>query len=193
MHDYLPTMPIEGNYYKFTRLGHEEVVELLEMAAILMTEGFERLQMRVSFVREISKGIALNEKGELDPEQAKSYMGMLTMAFGVRDFYNKFISMCSRILYKTDEEGKLRGDYVSLADFKDRDLFPAFTLPQLCLYLIVHPDFELLKGAVVAGASIPFFRQALEDVSDLANEGLSEAMKKLNENQTPPENDATPS
>lgn len=195
IHDYIPVLPIEGNFYKFTRLGHQEVVDLLELAAILLTEGFERVQLRVNFVREISQGIALNEKGELDPQRAKEYLGMLTMAFGVRDFYNKFIQLLSNITYKCNEDGSYEGKkvYVTTDEFKDRDLFPGFTLPQLALYLLVHPDFHLMKEAVVAGMAIPFFRQAIEDVSALADEGLTAAMEKLSENPSPMESEDTPS
>lgn len=190
IHEHIPLIgPIEGNYYKFTRLGHQDVVTLLELAALLLTEGFERLQLRVSFVRELSQGIALDENGELDPQKAKEYMGMLTMAFGIQDFYNKFVGFLSEITYKTDESGREKRAFVTVEEFKDRDLFPALTLPQLLLYLLVHPDFFLLKEAVVAGMAIPFFHQALEDVSALADEGLTEAMSKLQTNLSPASGD----
>lgn len=192
VYDHIPVMEIEGNYYKYKRLGQKAIPELMQLAAMFLTDGFERLQIRVKFLKELAGGFSLNEKGELDAQQLQQYMGLLTIAFGTGELLSRFHGFCSRNLRKTNADGTERGALVTIEELEDDELFPAYTLVQLVVWMTFHPDFELLKAAVVEGVKIPFFQQALDDVSGLAQEGLSEAFKQTSPSETQT-NDNTPS
>ena len=132
MNDFIPVITIEDKYYKYRKLGIDDVTEILEVVSLMVTQGFERLQLRVKTLKDLaSSGIHVNENGEPDPEQLRGYIAMLTLAFGIREVANAFKSFVSRSLRKTDEEGRLKGDFVSMEELSDPELFPAYSICHL--------------------------------------------------------------
>lgn len=191
INEYIPVMEIEENFYKFRRMGIEEVEAVIKMATKLTTEGFSHLQIRLQFLREIGATDAFRdqETGEYDNAKVNNLLMMLTMAFGVQEIKNSFYELVAATLRKTDADGKRRGEYVTVAELKDPELFPAYSIAHLGLHLVMHPDFELLKNALVEGSKLPFFRRTLEEVTDLAGQEFKEALDSLP--TTPPEETTT--
>lgn len=186
INEYIPVMEIEDNFYKFRRMGIDEVESVIKMATKLTTEGFSHLQIRLQFLREIGATDAFRdqETGEYDTAKVNNLLMMLTMAFGVQEIKNSFYELVAATLRKTDADGKHRGDYVTVAELRDPELFPAYSLAHLGLHLVMHPDFELLKNALVEGSKLPFFRRTLEEVTDLAGKEFKETMDSLPTTQT---------
>ena len=174
-------MDIEDNFYKFRRMGIDEVEAIIKLATKLTTEGFSHLQIRLQFLREIGSTAAFRdqETGEFNTPAVNNLLMLLTMAFGVQEIKDGFYDFICSTLRKTDEKGKEKGDYVTLAELRDPELFPAYSLAHLGLYLVMHPDFELLKNAVVEGSKLPFFRRTLEEATDLAGKEFKEALESL--------------
>lgn len=191
INEYIPVMEIEENFYKFRRMGIEEVEAVIKMATKLTTEGFSHLQIRLQFLREIGATDAFRdqETGDYDNAKVNNLLMMLTMAFGVQEIKNSFYELVAATLRKTDADGKRRGEYVTVAELKDPELFPAYSIAHLGLHLVMHPDFELLKNALVEGSKLPFFRRTLEEVTDLAGQEFKEALDSLP--TTPPEETTT--
>ena len=184
-------MDIEDNFYKFRRMGIDEVEAIIKLATKLTTEGFSHLQIRLQFLREIGSTAALRdpETGEYNTPAVNNLLMLLTMAFGVQEIKEGFYAFVCSTLRKTDSEGKLKGDYVTVDELKDPDLFPAYSIAHLGLYLVMHPDFELLKNAVIEGSKLPFFRRTLEEATDLAGQEFKQTLESLSreENQSVPE------
>ena len=191
INEYIPVMEIEENFYKFRRMGIDEVEAVIKMATKLTTEGFSHLQIRLQFLREIGATEAFRdqETGEYDTAKVNNLLMMLTMAFGVQEIKNSFYELVAATLRKTEADGKLRGDYVTVAELRDPELFPAYSIAHLGLHLVMHPDFELLKNALVEGSKLPFFRRTLEEVTDLAGQEFKQALDSLP--TTPPEETTT--
>jgi len=191
INEYIPVMEIEENFYKFRRMGIDEVEAVIKMATKLTTEGFSHLQIRLQFLREIGATEAFRdqETGEYDTAKVNNLLMMLTMAFGVQEIKNSFYELVAATLRKTDADGKLRGEYVTVAELRDPELFPAYSIAHLGLHLVMHPDFELLKNALVEGSKLPFFRRTLEEVTDLAGQEFKQALDSLP--TTPPEETTT--
>lgn len=189
INEYIPVMEIEENFYKFRRMGIDEVEAVIKIATKLTTEGFSHLQIRLQFLREIGATNAFRdqETGEYDKASVNNLLMMLTMAFGIQEIKNSFYELVAATLRKTDKDGN--GDkknYVSIDELRDPDLFPAYSIAHLGLHLVMHPDFELLKNAVVEGSKLPFFRRTLEEVTDLAGQEFKKALESLPlENETP--------
>ena len=191
INEYIPVMEIEENFYKFRRMGIDEVEAVIKMATKLTTEGFSHLQIRLQFLREIGATEAFRdqETGEYDTAKVNNLLMMLTMAFGVQEIKNSFYELVAATLRKTDADGKVRGEYVTVAELRDPELFPAYSIAHLGLHLVMHPDFELLKNALVEGSKLPFFRRTLEEVTDLAGQEFKQALDSLP--TTPPEETTT--
>lgn len=191
INEYIPVMEIEENFYKFRRMGIDEVEAVIKMATKLTTEGFSHLQIRLQFLREIGATDAFRdqETGEYDNAKVNNLLMMLTMAFGVQEIKNSFYELVAATLRKTEADGKLRGEYVTVAELRDPELFPAYSIAHLGLHLVMHPDFELLKNALVEGSKLPFFRRTLEEVTDLAGQEFKQALDSLP--TTPPEETTT--
>lgn len=181
INEYIPVMEVEENFYKFRRMGIDEVESIIKMATKLTTEGFSHLQIRLQFLREIGATDAFRdqETGEYDTAKVNNLLMMLTMAFGVQEIKNSFYELIAATLRKTDADGKRKGDYVTVAELRDPELFPAYSLAHLGLHLVMHPDFELLKNALVEGSKLPFFRRTLEEVTDLAGKEFKETLDNL--------------
>lgn len=181
----IPPILIEDNYYKFRRLGIDEVSDIIGIVCKLVTDGYDRLAMRATFIRELAtSGMTVDEEGNFDPNQMQAYMGWLTMALGVEDIKDKFKEFIVKTLYKSDESGSLRGDNVTHAEISNPELFPAYSVAYLALFLVLHPDFELLKNAVEEGTKLPFFRQASENLTKKVNENLTEMAQSFVDTQS---------
>lgn len=179
--DQIPPIEIEGNFYKYRRLGILDIPRMLDIVTTLTTEGFEHLNIRLQFLREMSMLDQYRdpETGEFDPSKMKGIIGHLTMAFGIQEVAAKFYLFLSEILRHTDENGILKGENVTIQELSDADRFPAYSIVWLVIWLIVHPDVELFKKAVEQGQSLPFFHRVLEEVSDLSDSELKTAMTKI--------------
>lgn len=184
--EHIPVMEIEGKFYKMRRLGHKSVPQLLQLGALFLTDGFERLKIRMKFLRQLGQGFTVNKQGELNAEEFQQYFGLLTIAFGAEELLTHYHGFLTKHLRHTDAEGKKRGPYVTLQELDDEELFPSYSLVQILIWMTFHPDFEMMKQAVLHGTQIPFFQQAIEDVSDLAQEGLQNAFQQMNSQPATP-------
>lgn len=186
INEFIPVMEVEGEFYKFRRLGIDDIAELLRIGTMLTTEGFQHLQIRLNFLREIGATDSFRnpETGEYDTAKVNNLLMMVTLAFGVQEVKESFYKFVCATLRKTDVEGKVRGEYIKMDELKDPEIFPAFSIAYLSIYLVMHPDFELLKQAMVEGSKIPFFRRSLEEAQELAGKEMQQVLETL---QTPPD------
>lgn len=162
INDFLPVFELEGATYRFRRLGVRDVSALMRIVSTLTTEGWQHLQIRLGFLRELST---------LDQANTEALMGMMMIAFGVPEVEEELYKFMARILYKCDAEGNKTGD-VTVEDFTNPDIFPAFTVALSVLQLLHHPDLEMLKQAVELGVKLPFFQAAVTDAGKEAAEEL---------------------
>jgi hypothetical protein len=180
-------MQIEESFYKFRRLGMDDIADLVMMASQITTEGFQHLQIRLKFLRELGGAESFRDPvtGEYDTQKLNHLLMMLTLAFGVQSIKQGFYDLICNTLRHTDEKGKEKGEYVTLEEISDPEVFPAYSLAHLVLYLVLHPDFEILKNAVVEGSKIPFSRQILEDAMALAGDEMAKALQEAAKTEPP--------
>lgn len=178
--EYIPVIPVEDKSYKFRRFGLLDIERIIRMATKVTTEGYTSLEVRLGFLREIGLSNSFrNEDGTINSNAVNAIMMNLSMALGVVEIREDFVEFMTKALYKTDPEGQEKQGYVTAEELLDPDVFPAYSWALLVLNIIMHPDFELLKQAVVEGSKIPFGHRALEELRDTTEQEFAKAFENL--------------
>lgn len=167
--DLIPVVEIGEYRFKFKRLTTRKVTKLVRLISVLTATGWQHLQIRLSFIQELAKA---------DQASTQGLMGLMMSAFGLPEVEQEVYEFLSSIVSIENEDGTLED---VTPDFIGDGLVAHETL-QLIMYLLVHPDVEMLRRAVEAGTNLPFFRAAVDDLDQEAKT-LQTELSQIPQNQ----------